>query len=134
MPGDTPRQVVVTTRALFAAAFPLTTDLWWDPVDPHAVTIWFHQGSGVIDWALSRELLATGLTMAAGEMDVRVEPFFDDVLLTVDNTRERAVFLFRGDVVAAFLADTYRQVPLGAEQILIPEPAYFTTRPGGSDG
>lgn len=124
----TPRRVSARTEVLHSARVAILADLEWDPADPLAVTIWFTAPRGeFVDWKLSRELLATGLVMSAGEMDVRVEPFVEDLLLTVGkHDRERVVFVFRGSVVSRFLADTYRQIPLGAEQITVPDPGFFT--------
>lgn len=126
MATETPRPVTVgTTCRRCGPDRVLPVTLWWDPAAPHEVGLEFHALGTSVGWVLDRELLASGLILSAGDGDVRVEPFAGDLLLHLASPDGTATCLFDGDTIGRFLADTYRQVPLGEEQIVVPEPEYF---------
>lgn len=88
--------------------------------DPSAVVLSVHNGSRWVDWTLSRELLAAGLAMPAGDGDVHLEPFpSGDLLVQLDNGQSggRAVLLTHGETARRFLDLSYQLVPLGAERL-----------------
>lgn len=107
--------MVHTTGVLLPSERPMPAWWCWDRMDPLAVTVVFTAGAGWVEWVLSRQLLAVGLHTPAGEGDVRLEPFVEDLLLTLDNGTHQAMLLLPGTTVAEFLASTYRRVRLGRE-------------------
>lgn len=132
---NAPARVQVDTVAVLEpSGWPVPTRLEWSAGDPLAVTVAFCPGRRArtrVAWALARELLDDGLRAACGMGDVRVEPFLDRVLLTLDNSAERAVFALPAGVVRGFLAATVEQVPLGAEQVDVDRAVALCRRAGG---
>ena len=98
----------------------------WSSDDPLAVELRLKEGLSVAVWFVARDLLADGLIMAAGVGDVRVKPYERDpdwMLLTLDSPDGRADLLVPVDALGVFLADTFDEVPLGAE--MIPDEAFL---------
>lgn len=126
---------VAVRRASTAVVQPtgpaLQARLCWQPADPLAVRMSFRTGGHWVDWALARELLAAGLLMPAGAGDVRLAPLGEHLVLGLDNGRARATLLLPAADVAGFLAATYRQIPLGAEQVDV-DPTLALFRGGGA--
>jgi hypothetical protein len=87
--------------------------------DPCAVWIFFDAGARepFITWALSRDLLHTGLYTGTGTGDVRVEPAEDCQSVFLTLASPDGVVTLEADTtpVAAFLGRTARQVALGSE-------------------
>ncbi|MFI2608355.1 SsgA family sporulation/cell division regulator [Kitasatospora sp. NPDC018619] len=92
--------------------------LRFDSASPYAVCLAFPL-LGEDDrahWVFARELLDRGLHGPAGCGDVTVAPGPEGrVLVTLRSPSARAVISIPGEVVAAFLLDSYRLVPAGSE-------------------
>lgn len=102
--------------------------LEYDPTDPWAVTLtlWQRSPSPVV-WLLAREQLAAGrhdvvnpgggVTVSPSSRQNVWGQRESQVRIDLANPREgrRAVVLFNLHTVDAFLAETYRRVPTGAE-------------------
>ena len=94
----------------------------YDSGDPFAVRIRFGgrtrpEDEGV-EWLVARELLHVGLTRPSGEGDVRVWPARtagDVLFLELRAPSGHALFELSRAVLAGFVADTERLVPLGHE-------------------
>jgi len=99
--------------------------MWeYDPADPWAVTLVLWAGSpDPVVWPFARELLAAGWWGPARPGGcVAVSPVVVDdlrwVRIDLNNPREgrRAVVWVPARVVDEFLAESFRQVPVGAEE------------------
>ena len=106
-----------------AASLPVRADLNYDVLDPYAVQVAFHTGSGssgdVVQWTFARQLLSDGVSAPAGEGDVQVWPSTSSgsavVCLSLSSPSGRALFeVPLGDLVE-FLGRTYQAVPSGGE-------------------
>jgi hypothetical protein len=93
----------------------------WSSDDPLAIKLRIKASRRrVIVWIVARDLLADGLLFSAGVGDVRVQPYEDHpewMLLTLDSPDGRADLLVPVDALGGFLADTFGEVPAGAETI-----------------
>jgi hypothetical protein len=100
-------------------AVPVRTVFTYRCDDPWAVTFSFWAGSrGWVDWTMSRQLVANGISSAAGEGDVRIEPDPDHesrTLMRVESPSGCALFSFDTNELQALLALTTDLVPIGAE-------------------
>ncbi|RAJ45499.1 sporulation and cell division protein SsgA [Kitasatospora sp. SolWspMP-SS2h] len=98
---------------------PVTGQLRFDPALPYGVGLAFppqHPGDEDVVWWFGRELLAEGRRAPSGEGDVRIAPGVDGrVLITLGARGERALISIPADTVAAFLVDTFAEVPPGTE-------------------
>lgn len=88
--------------------------------DPHAVHLSFSNGvSDDVDWVFSRLLLADGLHRQTGQGDVRIAPLPGSrnttILVELNAPSGRALCEAPVRVIAAFLAQSERLVPIGAE-------------------
>jgi len=116
--------------------------LSWDSRSPYEVQFRFHTGRRKwIDWIISRELVALALVeqvehlvepfdedqRLASEGDVRFEWAAEALLMHLCSPSGYARILFEPASIAGFLRETYLHVELGAEQIEVPEPAFFDT-------
>jgi hypothetical protein len=107
-----------------AASLPVRADLDYDVMDPYAVQVSFHTGSGgssgdVVQWTFARQLLSDGVTVPAGEGDVQVWPSTASglpvVCLSLSSPSGRALFEVPLSELVEFLSRTYDTVPTGAE-------------------
>jgi hypothetical protein len=95
--------------------------LRYDRDDPYAVHLSFptSQGEGPIEWIFARSLVSDGLTVPAGEGDVRVWPSPDDltgpVYVELCSPSGRALFAVPRPVLAGFVARCHALVPPGDE-------------------
>ena len=106
------------------SSLPVRAELRYEPMDPYAVTVVFHVGSGaggddVVEWTFARQLLGDGVCTAAGEGDVQVWPSSSGgdavVCLSLSSPSGRALFEVPLRALADFLARTYDAVPTGTE-------------------
>ncbi|SES21588.1 SsgA family sporulation/cell division regulator [Lentzea albida] len=96
---------------------PVETELVYQAEDPFAVTMLFHSGGKVATWIMSRDLLSEGLSMKAGEGDVRLRPLSSRVLLLeLISDQHVTVFRLPWDTLRNFLDASYRLVPPGSER------------------
>ncbi len=96
---------------------PVETELIYQADDPFAVTMRFRSGGSVATWVMGRELLAEGMTMCAGDGDVRLRPHSGRTLvLELISDRNVTVFRFPASTLRKFLTTTYRLVPAGSER------------------
>ncbi|MBL1084663.1 SsgA family sporulation/cell division regulator [Streptomyces actinomycinicus] len=122
------KTLVVELLAPGTGRCPVLAHLGYDADDPFAVTAVFaHDGRVLACWRLDREMLSDGLVGPVGAGDVRLRPsttglwqelrleFFGDV--RPDGGRHHAVVFAWADAVAAFLRETHRIVPPGAERV-----------------
>jgi Streptomyces sporulation and cell division protein, SsgA len=100
-----------------ASALPVRASLRYDPQDPYAVHVLFHEPAGgePIGWSFARELLVGGLERPAGIGDVRVWPWAgphgDFVALALSSPDGNALFEVPRGVLVRFLRRTYIAVP-----------------------
>jgi hypothetical protein len=113
----------VASRTVFdfvrpdGATAPVETQLLYQADDPFAVTMNFHAGGAVATWIMGRDLLAEGMTMPAGDGDVRLRPHAGRVLvLELISDRQVTVFRVPTGTLRKFLDATYRLVPPGSER------------------
>ena len=96
---------------------PVETELVYEAEDPFAVTMRFHSGGKVATWIMGRDLLSEGLSMKAGDGDVRLRPLSSRVLLLeLISDRHVTVFQLPWDTLRDFLDASYRLVPPGSER------------------
>lgn len=100
---------------------PLQCEFSYDTQDPLAVTLVLDtEGVRPVTWALSRDLLAEGMTARVGEGDVTCWPVLDhdgepsSFCVRVGSTH-KAVFEIPAEPVVSWLARTYDMVPRGTE-------------------
>ncbi|MFF2744097.1 SsgA family sporulation/cell division regulator [Kitasatospora sp. NPDC058048] len=92
--------------------------LRFDTASPYAVCLAFPPlgDDDAARWTFARELLDRGRHGPAGHGDVTVAPGPEDrVLITLRSPAARAVISVPAAVVTAFLLDSFRLVPAGAE-------------------
>ena len=106
---------------------PLMASLSYSCQDPYAVKIAFHVGADeTVEWTLSRDLLAAALHAPEGIGDVQAWPSaapgqgltgFGQKVLNISMTSPfgHAQFEASATAIEAFLAQTYRVVPVGLE-------------------
>ncbi len=92
----------------------------YDSRDPFAVWITFGSGATSIRWAMSRSLLAQGLTDPAGEGDLRLRPSLDHdgsgvVVFEFHSPDGRFVAQASTRELYRFLTRTLAKVPFGSE-------------------
>jgi hypothetical protein len=92
----------------------------YDSRDPFAVWITFGSGASSIRWAMSRSLLAQGLTDPAGDGDLRLRPSLDDegsgvVVFEFHSPDGRYVAQAPTRDLYRFLTRTLVMVPFGSE-------------------
>ena len=92
----------------------------YDSRDPVAVWITFGSGAASIRWAMSRSLLAQGLTDPAGEGDLRLRPSLDHdgsgvVVFEFHSPDGRFVAQASTRELYRFLTRTLAMVPFGSE-------------------
>ncbi|MFJ9038463.1 SsgA family sporulation/cell division regulator [Streptomyces sp. NPDC102406] len=102
------------------ASIPAT--LGYDARDPFAVRMSFPAPAtleGVeVCWTFARELLAAGMTEAAGLGDVRVRPYgYDRTVLEFHAVEGTAIVHIRTGELERFLSDTTALVPVGEEYL-----------------
>lgn len=92
---------------------------WWvyDPADPYAVQIDFHDGYDDPVWSFARDLVRQGLRQPAGLGDVRLWPHDGQLWLTIEGHDGKATFTTSRSEVGSFLAATYQAVPRGQEAV-----------------
>ena len=112
----------VTLRGLNSRAGSVELDavFEYDSRDPFAVWITFGSGAAGIRWAMSRQLLAQGLTDPAGEGDLRLRPSLDDdgsgvVVFEFHSPDGRFVAQASTRELYRFLTRTLAMVPFGSE-------------------
>ncbi|MDG4823023.1 SsgA family sporulation/cell division regulator [Asanoa sp. WMMD1127] len=115
-------ETVVRLLAPDATGIPVRCGLHYDPGDPYAVQVRFfldRRRREAVCWSFARELLASGLDEPSGLGDVRIWPWRttsgDAVALALSSPDGQALLEAPRSTVAAFLDDTYAQVPRGRE-------------------
>jgi hypothetical protein len=99
----------------------LDASLRYDRDDPYAVHLSFPTSSGrhPIEWIFARSLVADGLTVPAGDGDVRIWPAPADltgpVYVELCSPSGRALFAVPRPVLAEFVARCHVLVAPGAE-------------------
>jgi hypothetical protein len=99
---------------------PITVELQYDPTDPYAVAAVFHGDDDPVRWLLGRDLLHDGTRAATGRGDVHVWPSVGPdgswvVVLELSSPDGRVMVQAERDAVEAFLEESSRVVPYGAE-------------------
>ena len=98
----------------------LDVDWSYRATEPHAVELDFTSYQAGAVWALSRDLLLSGLHEPSGEGDVHITPYEDTRLLIALAGQEGVALLaVPAGAVARFLAATVRLVPPGQEHARI---------------
>ena len=102
---------------LTAPAHSLVVRFCYETDDPFAIRLTIAFGDERITWTFSRDLLAVGMTAAAGRGDVIVAPGIDDdrVLIALLPPAGSAVLSIDRDSICRFLAATHVLVPEGTE-------------------
>ncbi|GIF72768.1 SsgA family sporulation/cell division regulator [Asanoa siamensis] len=115
-------ETVVRLLAPDATGVPVACGLHYDPADPYAVRVRFfldRRRRDTVSWSFARDLLAAGLNEPTGLGDVRIWPWRttqgDAIALALSSPDGQALLEAPRATVAAFLADTYAQVPRGSE-------------------
>jgi hypothetical protein len=99
----------------------LDASLRYDRDDPYAVHLSFPTTPGLapIEWIFARSLVANGLTVPAGDGDVRIWPSPEDlsgpVYVELCSPSGRALFAVPRPVLAEFVARCHALVPSGTE-------------------
>lgn len=96
------------------------TTLVYSAADPYAVHAAMEISSGPVGWVFSRELLHDGLQAPSGVGDLHVAPGTDTDgrgFVSIELSTPDGDAVLRADAadISAFLADTFRAVPLGNE-------------------
>lgn len=118
------RRPTIRTRCLYAEVvtgdrawrWAVQARLRWEPDHPYTVSLTLQESHTPTTWLLSRELLADGLTRAAGLGQVSIWPGTRDrvVVRLASPTGLIACAMVRPPV-ERFLADTAGLVPIGTE-------------------
>lgn len=111
----TPLALTVSTGA---AEADLDAELRYDPADPFAVTLAIGTECGdPVIWTFARDLLAQGVTAAAGEGDITIEPDpgTERMLRITLATDCLATMIAPTDPVVEFLVESFALVPTGSE-------------------
>ncbi|WP_394621575.1 SsgA family sporulation/cell division regulator [Lentzea sp. JNUCC 0626] len=96
---------------------PVETELIYQAEDPFAVTMRFHAGGTVATWIMGRDLVTEGMSMRAGDGDVRLWPVSSRVLrLELVSDRHVTAFRLPSVTLRKFLDAAYRLVPAGTER------------------
>jgi hypothetical protein len=103
---------------------PVSARLAYDPSDPYAVSVSMRTDSGpTVDWVVSRDLLAAGLSAPAGDGDIGVWPSTsqgaDVVCVSLTSPDGQALLFGSRTDVAQFLDRTFAEVPAGTESDLL---------------
>jgi hypothetical protein len=99
----------------------LDASLRYDRDDPYAVHLSFPTSPGrdPIEWIFARSLVSDGLTVPAGDGDVRIWPSPDEltgpVYVELCSPSGRALFAVSRPVLADFVARCHTLVPPGSE-------------------
>jgi Streptomyces sporulation and cell division protein, SsgA len=99
----------------------LDASLRYDRDDPYAVHLSFPTSPGrdPIEWIFARSLVSDGLTVPAGDGDVRIWPSPDEltgpVYVELCSPSGRALFAVSRPVLADFVARCHVLVPAGSE-------------------
>lgn len=99
----------------------LNASLRYDRGDPYAVHLSFPSSPGrhPMEWMFARSLVSEGLTVPAGDGDVRVWPSREDldgpVYVELSSPSGRALFAVPRPVLTEFVARCHELVPPGAE-------------------
>jgi hypothetical protein len=99
----------------------LDASLRYDRDDPYAVHLSFPTSPGrdAIEWIFARSLVADGLSVPAGDGDVRIWPSPEDlggpVYVELCSPSGRALFAVARPVLADFVARCHALVPPGSE-------------------
>jgi hypothetical protein len=99
-------------------------DLVYDPADPFAIRVCLRtDGSPAVQWVISRDLLADGLTRPAGEGDIGVWPSVAGgvavVCLSLSSPDGQALLFGAHGEVSEFVHRTFDEVPAGHESELL---------------
>ena len=118
-------QADLQLRLVIAGSVPLPVraGLRYDTLDPYAVQVAFHTGSGgdsdVVEWTFARSLLSEGVSAPSGDGDVQVWPSSSAglpvVCLSLSSPSGKALFEVPLPELVEFLAQTYVAVPTGCE-------------------
>lgn len=103
-----------------ATSLSVRASLAYDAMDPYAIRVTFHTGTGdAVQWTFARQLLTDGMTARTGYGDVRTWPSSSDrglvVCLSLSSPSGTALFEVPVPELVEFLTMTYAAVPTGAE-------------------
>lgn len=106
---------LTTTGRVQRTEFPVVA--WFDETRADVLTFEFHASPRGTDWNIGRDLLAAGLMVPTGEMDVRIWPDADtdEVAIELETPSGHAIIRLPRDPVASFVRYTYERVPRGTE-------------------
>jgi hypothetical protein len=122
---------VTVTRAITlelidasGTATPLAAELYYDKLDPYAVSARFRTGASEVRWVFARELLAEGLYEPTGDGDVHVWPCLDArgravTIIELSSPDGEALMQARSEDVTDFLSRCEQLVPFGTEDNLM---------------
>ena len=121
--GSESGSVEVETTVQYVSAdsteLPVRASLRYDPVDPYAVHVTFHNDEADVSWSFARELLAWGLPGRSGIGDVQIWPWAtprgDFIALALSSSDGNALFKVPRSVLVSFLHRTYEVVARGCE-------------------
>lgn len=115
-PAREPIEVETTCKMVAGRDEPVAVKLRYDPNDPFAVEIRFHDGIEEIPWTASRDLIDAGIKDYAGHGDIRLWPTdTGEVELLLESPEGRALFQFDKKILREFIRSTYKMVPRGKE-------------------
>lgn len=105
---------------LHGQAAPVITRWTYLAEDPYAVTLAVQTRSRRwVEWTMGRDLLLSGLTGAAGDGDVRLQPCrvhgYDVILVEIESVDGHAVLEVDQDLLEYFVSTTLDAVPTGTE-------------------
>ncbi|CAA9326350.1 MAG: Sporulation and cell division protein SsgA [uncultured Nocardioidaceae bacterium] len=123
------RHLVMTPVLAGGNARPIPATLSYDPADPLAVTVVFHEATGEVCWTFGRDLLIDGLRRPVGEGDVHVAPARDGgggIALTLVSPDCQVTLEASRTDLSAFLSATTARVPRGRERTTVDVEAAMT--------
>jgi hypothetical protein len=109
----------ITAVLISGQCVPARMELGYDTRDAYAVRL--HLASprpctAPDRWEIARELLAEGIDQPAGLGAVRIRPLTREwITLDLDSCHGSTILVIATDDLRAFLAQTYRLIPSGAE-------------------
>lgn len=115
-PADVDVEVQLRLVIPEGQSLPIPVSLRYSAADPYAVRALFRGDGLEVEWVFARDLLLRGLTVPAGEGDVRVWPASgSQVMVSLSSPDGRAVLEVDPADVRSFLACTTSVVALGQE-------------------
>lgn len=98
----------------YPCSHPVDVTLTYDPADPYACRITFHEDDDEVHWWFARDLFDTTIH-ARGHGDVIVRPDGEHMLLRLTSTEGTALLQLPRETVARYMAQSYALVPPDTE-------------------